>query len=247
MSLHGEIEYPAEAAVFADTGAELETTYQTIAKLAEYAKVFDVPVFVTKSHLGDIITHNLQKPSDKHHGSIPFFSKNLDDEKMQTGKYCTNAFKTHPNFKLFRTEFGASYRHPVSNWLGYTVEELTRMKPSKVKYVVKRYPLIEKRIGRADCYRYLEKHGFDEVVSSACWCCPYRRNHEYPYLSEEEYQKAVNFEEAMNERGIELNGNRLPLLRIHGSLDLLSERPFDSDQSDIFDEDQVCGGGSCFT
>ena len=246
MSLHGEIENPADAAVFADTGAELETTHNTIGKLTEYAKDFSVPVTVIRGELGDITTHNLQKPVDKHRGSIPFFSTNLDNKKMQTGKYCSNEFKTYPVFKYFRAQYGCTYKNPIENWLGYTIDELHRMKPSKAKYVVKRYPLIEKRIGRDECYHYLEKYGFTETVSSACWCYPFRRNSEYAYLSEEERQKAVQFEEDMNQRGIELKGNRLPILRIHPSLEKQSERPFDNpEQTDIFDD--MCDGGSCFT
>lgn len=246
MSLHGEIENPCSHAVFADTGAELETTYNTISKLAEYAKPFNVSVHITKSYLGDIISHNLQKPPDKHVGSIPFYTRNFKGEKIQTAKYCTNYFKMNPNFKLMR-KLGASSKSPASNWLGYTVDEVARMKPSRLKYVIVRYPLIEKRIWRDQCYRYLEKYGFDEVVSSACWCCPFRRNQQYAYLSETEHKKAVAFEKDMNERGIEINGEKLPLLRIHRSLQPLSEKPHENANQGELDIDDVCDGGSCWT
>ena len=244
MSLHGEIENPAELAIFADTGAELETTHNTVSRLTEYAKDFGVEVIITQSHLGNI-TDNALKPDSKI-GDIPFFTKDLKGKPTQLAKYCTNEFKTYPIWKVFRKEFGATHKNPVTYWLGYTVDEIHRMKPAKRKYVVRRYPLVEKRIGRAECYRYLEKHGFDDVVSSACWCCPYRRNSEYAYLSEDEHQKSVDFEKQANTRGM-VKGKQTSELRIHKSLIPLSERPFeDLDQTDMFDDD-ICGGGSCFT
>ena len=243
MSLHGEIENPADAAVFADTGAELETTHNTIGKLTEYANDFDIPVTIVHSKLGNIIDNAL-KPDSKV-GDIPFFTKDLNGKTKQLSKYCTNEFKTYPIWKWFRQEFGATHKNPVAYWLGYTVSEITRMKPAKVKYVVRRYPLIEKRIGRDECYRYLEKYGFTETVASACWCCPFRRNSEYAYLTDTEHQKVVDFENNANQRGM-IDGKQTSDLRIHRSLTPLSERPFDNpEQTDIFDD--MCDGGSCFT
>ena len=243
MSLHGEIENPADCAVFADTGAELETTLNTINQLTDYAKDFDVDVLITRSHLGNIID-NVLKPDSKV-GDIPFYTKDEKGKPTQLSKYCTNEFKTYPIWKVFRKEFGATYKNPVTYWLGYTVGEIHRMKPAKRKYVIRRYPLIEKRIGRDECYRYLEKYGFTETATSACWCCPYRRNVEYAIMTDEEHQKAVQLESDVNERGM-ITGKQKSELRIHKSLIPLSERPFENnDQTDLFDD--MCDGGSCFT
>ena len=49
MSLHGEIESPADAAIFADTGAERQSTLDTIQMLKAYAKDFEVPVHIVKN------------------------------------------------------------------------------------------------------------------------------------------------------------------------------------------------------
>ena len=245
MSLHGEIENPCSHAVFADTGAELETTHKTIHQLTEYAKDFGVPVHIVKSHLG-VITENALKPDSKV-GDIPFYTTNKDGNKTQLQKYCTNEFKTYPIWKWFRQEFGATYKNPITYWLGYTVNEIHRMKPAKVKYVVRRYPLIEYRVRRSDCYRYLEKYGFTQTSASACWCCPYRRDTEYGIMTEGEYQKAVDFEHAANQRGM-ITGEQTSELRIHRSLILLSEKPYLNDEQTTFDDvDDLCDGGSCFT
>ena len=121
------------------------------------------------------------------------------------------------------------------------------MKDAKAKYVIRRYPLIENRIGRDQCYRYLEKYGFTETVASACWCCPYRRDSEYAYMTAEEHEKAVDFESAVNERGM-ITGEQTSKLTIHRSLTPLSDTPYlNTEQLSFDDQDDVCGGGSCFT
>ena len=71
MSLHGEIENPADAAMFADTGNERQTTLDTIHFLKDYAKDFGVPVHIVKNdRLPDIQTNAL-KPDSKI-GDMPF-------------------------------------------------------------------------------------------------------------------------------------------------------------------------------
>lgn len=242
MSLHGEIENPCGHAVFADTGAELEATHATIAKLTDYAVGFGVPVTIVQSHLG-VITDNALKPDSKV-GDIPFYTLDGEGKPTQLQKYCTNEFKTYPIWKWFRSELGATFKRPVTYWLGYTVNEVYRMKEARVKYVVRRYPLIEKRIGRDECYRYLEKYGFTETAASACWCCPYRNNQEYGILTDAEHSKAVAFERAINDRGM-ITGKQTGDLRIHRSLEPLSDKPYlNEEQGELFD---MCGGGSCFT
>ena len=244
MSLHDEVETPAECAIFADTGAELETTLNTINKLSEYAKGFGVDVIITRSRLGNIADNVLKHGSKV--GDIPFFTLDKNGKKTQLSKYCTNEFKTYPIWKVLRKEFGATYKKPVVYWLGYTVDEIHRMKPAKRKYVVRRYPLIEKRIGRDECYRYLERYGFTETATSACWCCPYRRDNEYSILSKVEYEKAVRLEKDVNQRGM-VTGTQTSELRIHRSLTPLAERPFENTDQLQLDIDDVCDGDSCFT
>lgn len=247
MSLHGEIENPVSAAVFADTGNERQQTLDTIASLEEYAKDFNVPVYRVKNEtLPDILTNALDPTSKV--GDMPFHTRDEKGKKTMLRKYCTSEYKTRPVWKLLRSEFGATFKKPVAVWLGYTVDEVSRMKPSVKKYEVRRYPLIEKRLYRSGCQAYLQKHGFDFVDRSACICCPYRRDDEYRAMPENEIQSAIAFEETVNKaRGIitTRNAGIQSELRLHPSLIPLSKRPFETDQTDMFEE--MCDGGSCFT
>ena len=48
MSLHGEVENPADAAMFSNTGDERQSTLDTIHLLKDYAAKFGVPVHIVK-------------------------------------------------------------------------------------------------------------------------------------------------------------------------------------------------------
>ena len=242
MSLHGEIENPAEAAVFADTGWERQSTLDTIKDLQSYAKGFDVPVYILR---GANIRTNALDPTSKN-GDLPFFTTNREGKQTQLRKFCTNEFKTYPIWRFFRSEFKAHFKDPVFCWLGYTMDEVHRMKPAKRKYIKRRYPLIEKRVYRETLYPYLEKYGFTDTAPSACIGCPFRRDAEYRQMPEHEIQDAITFETEINERGM-ITGELDSPLRLHRSLEPLSDRPFENEQTDMFDDDNLCGGGSCFT
>ena len=241
MSLHGEIEQPAEAAVFADTGWERQQTLDTIQQLKEYAKDFDIPVYILND--GNI-RENALDPANKN-GDLPYFTTNIKGKATQLRKFCTNHFKTYPIWKFFRSEFKAHFKDPVHCWLGYTMNEVQRMKPANRKYIERRYPLIEKRLYREHLYPYLDKHGFTETAPSACIGCPFRTDAEYRQMPEYEIQDAIQFESEINVRGM-ITGEQDSPLRLHRSLTPLSERPFDNPQTSIFDND-MCEGGSCFT
>lgn len=244
MSLHGEIENPADAAVFADTGWERQSTYNTINFLSDYAKQFDVPVHIIS---GGNVRDNALNP-DTIYGQMPFYSYNQKGKPNKIGQFCTKEFKVYPILRFIRKHYNASAKNPVVGWLGYSVDEATRMRPSKVKYQVLRYPLIERRVYRHECQQWLNKHGFDFVDRSACIGCPHRRDNEYRDMPENEIQAAINFENEVNKQGYRMyKDGEVIEVRLHRSMTPLSERPFDTNQNqpDLFDD--VCDGDSCFT
>ena len=247
MSLHGEIENPADVGIFADTGQERQSTYDTIEYLQKFGNSKGVPVHIVKSDKLPEIWTNALNPTSKV-GDIPFHTIDKNGKKTMLGKYCTGEYKRDPIRKFIRNEFNATFKSPVSIWLGYTMDEATRRKDSDRKYEIRRYPLLEKRLYRYHCEQYLKELGLETVQRSACIFCPYRRDEEYTEMPEEEIQRAIQFEEEVNEaRGIITaeKGTEAPL-RIHPSLEPLSTRPFENNkQLGLFDE--MCDGGSCWT
>jgi len=61
----------------------------------------------------------------------------------------------------------------IEQWLGISMDEFQRMKDSDVKYITSRWPLIEKKMTRNDCTKWLKEHGLDVPSKSACTFCPY--------------------------------------------------------------------------
>jgi hypothetical protein len=67
-----------------------------------------------------------------------------------------------------------SPRHPVvEQWLGISFDEVVRMKPSCEAWQVNRWPLVEQRMTRHDCLRWLGRHAYPRPPKSACIGCPF--------------------------------------------------------------------------
>lgn len=81
-------------------------------------------------------------------------------------------------------------------WVGISTDEAIRMKPSRVQYIVNRWPLIEKRMNRNDCHKWLERFGWSAPKSS-CIGCPFHSNDQWRALTKEEFADAVEVDNAI--------------------------------------------------
>jgi len=61
----------------------------------------------------------------------------------------------------------------VEQWIGISLDEAIRMKPSFEDWQVNRWPLIEQRLSRQDCLRWLARHDYPVPPKSACIGCPF--------------------------------------------------------------------------
>src|SRR5690242_6359322 len=81
---------------------------------------------------------------------------------------------------------------------------LSGRKASHVSYIRLLYPLIERRMRRYDCVRWLEAHGFPVPPKSACVGYPFHSDAQWRYLKKHcpnEWAEAVAFDAAIR------NGN----------------------------------------
>lgn len=80
------------------------------------------------------------------------------------------------------TRVGAT---PKGKWarayIGFSLDELTRMSASEVPYAVNEYPLIagDLKMNRQDCIDYLREQGWGTTPKSACIGCPFHTNAEW--------------------------------------------------------------------
>lgn len=96
-------------------------------------------------------------------------------------RQCTGDFKIVPIRRKVRELAGLTRRrspkHPVvEQWLGISLDEAVRMKPSREAWQVNRWPLIERRMTRYECLRWLDRHDYPRPPKSACIGCPFHSN-----------------------------------------------------------------------
>jgi len=184
MAAAGEVGPMPDCAIFADTGAEPAPVYEHLRWMMG-GNVLPFPVHIVQS--GDLRADLLagRNSTGGRFVSIPFHGVSEVGREMMARRQCTEEYKLKPIRKKVRDLLGNPVR-PVAGsvemWVGISVDEIARMKPSRVKYIENRHPLIELRLRRWDCLQWLRRHEFPAPPKSACTFCPFRRNDEWRWL-----------------------------------------------------------------
>jgi hypothetical protein len=174
MAAHGEIGPMPDCAIFADTQSEPAAVYQHLDWLCS-PNVLPFSVHrVTAGSLEDQLLHATKK-----NGRPPAFVHNPDGSGGMLNRQCTGDFKIDPIRKKVRELIGLKpkQRAPknicVEQWIGISTDEAARMKPSNYPYITHRFPLIEGRMSRNDCLRWIERRNYPTPPKSACVFCPF--------------------------------------------------------------------------
>ena len=183
-------------------------------------------------------------------------SKVVKSTGGQLRRMCTMDWKIAPmrreitrllaESKISKRRWEVKGESPVEMWLGISLDEFQRMKPSDVKYISNRWPLIEKKMTRQDCVDYLKSHGLEVPPKSYCVFCPYHSKAAWVEMKQEggaDWEKAV----AVDER---IRKQRPPFdLFLHGSRKPLAEAVVTPEESGQLmlepDENEECSG-TCF-
>lgn len=118
---------------------------------------------------------------DEDGGSIVIGSRILRTEHVGIGmirRQCTSDYKIVPIRRKVRELAALTRRRSpktavVEQWIGISLDEALRMKPSFEEWQVNRWPLIEQTMSRRDCLRWLERHDYPLPPKSACIGCPF--------------------------------------------------------------------------
>lgn len=235
MAVHGEL--TIDAAIFADTGWEPAAVYEHVDQLEQWATAAGIAFYRVAN--GNIRADAL----DEGHGrfaSMPLYQQNADGSRGMARRQCTDEYKLKPIRRQLKA-MGASRRNPVELLVGISLDEYTRMRVSGLQYIQHIYPLVDRRMTRADCLGWLEQHGYPEPMKSACIGCPFRRAAGWRALSATEMADAIDFDERIRHdpkgywQGVRfLHDSLIPLAMV----DLRSEQ--DRGQMDMFESDG-CG------
>jgi hypothetical protein len=89
-------------------------------------------------------------------------------------------------------------------WVGISMDEKRRMKPSRLQWNQTRYPLIEMGIRREDCIDLIARMGWPKPEHTSCFICPNQNDFQWYALKERyrdsDWRRALEAERAIRER-----------------------------------------------
>ena len=228
MAKHGLIKPMPDFAIFADTKSEPKSVYDWLDYL-ETELPFPVKR-LTKGNLGDYAT-TVRKSKNGNYwtgGWPPVFAIGDSGKPSPMMRQCTQEFKINVIVSHLR-----KYK-PTVQWIGISLDEAHRMKPSRESFIENRWPLIELRMKREDCLNWMEKNNYPRPPRSACVFCPYQSDREWLRLKNEEpddFAKAILFERKINvaKSQIGFYGD----VRLHKSMKWIDEVEFDKHKNQI--------------
>jgi len=110
--------------------------------------------------------------------------------------FCSNEWKKYPIRRYLR----ASGVVQCDMWIGFTSEEMRRVRVSDVAWAQNKYPLLGGLFGgpgdlvmnRQECLAIIHRHGWPIPEKSSCYICPNMRNSEWRSISRSEFNQAVD-------------------------------------------------------
>lgn len=240
MAKHGEITPMPEFAVFADTESEPKLVYDWLNQLE---KLLPFPIYrVSQGNLYEkslfLRTGKSGKKYTKH--NVPAFTLGANGEKGMVQRQCTLDFKITPIRRKIKQMLTREER--CTQWLGISLDELTRMKDSQDKRIINRYPLVEMRLTRQDCLKWMRDNNYPTPPRSACIFCPFKSKSEWLKLTEEEFKSSVAYEERMQKMFKEIGLSSVPFLS-NKRVSLTRAVELDKEQGELWENEceGMCG------
>lgn len=175
-----------DCAIFADTGAEPSHVYDWL----DFVKQ-NVPFDVHIVKKGEGLLRNIED-SVKNGSRIaqpPFFAEK-DGRPGPLLRACTSEFKVAPIVAKVRELVGLKKGQRAGKdvlavqYIGISWDEAIRMKPSRENWIKHEWPLIEMRMTRLDCIKWMKDNGYPEPTKSSCTFCPYHSDSHWREMKE---------------------------------------------------------------
>lgn len=228
MMVVGEL--PAvDFVIFADTGDEPAHVYQAVWYLAGRLASINVPTIVVSG--GDMVADlyggkrfaAMPLFTKQHTKTVPSFWGDVDFHAIgRLKRQCTSEYKITPIERFVKRELlargearlyadGRIYVNKgvmVEVMLGISLDEAERMKPSQNKWMVNRWPLIDRRMTRQGCINWLKERGLPIPQKSSCKRCPY---HDDAYWLEMKQSRPADWAEVVQFDADLRDGDKLRL------------------------------------
>ena len=222
--------------VFADTGRERSTTWS-------YTERYVMPMLARHGMTVQVAGHEL--------ATVDLYAKNGDiliPAFTETGKlptFCSTEWKRRVVQRHLR-RLGYGPKRPVEMWIGISVDEVGRAKPSPVAWITHSWPLLFERPTRRDeCAGIIKRAGLPPAPRSRCWMCPNQTDAEWrEMLDANDYAdglRAKALDEELRQRP-----DSLYLHRSRGALCQNALARTDEPTNDLFGGHDDCESGMCF-
>ena len=243
-----------DLAIFADTQCEPKYVYEQLAWLEDN---FGDVIPIVRATGGSL----LQSVKDSSHSedgrfaSVPFWVMGDDGREAPGRRQCTREYKIDVVKRAIRDHLGLiprqriSGKYKVEEWVGISLDEVQRAKPSRYAWSTTRWPLLyDIPMRRQDCLDWMDERGYRIPSKSACSFCPWRNIQEWRKLREEDpeaFTEAVGVDRMIRERGPMKGMERLQY--VHRSLrpleEVVDDPYYDDEQLDLFNNEceGMCG------
>lgn len=226
MALKEEIK-PIDCAIFADLGEEPKSVYSHM----DWLKSLGGPTIhiVSAGILGNDIVQGINSTGQRH-VSIPAFTAQNEGESLGImRRQCTSEYKIKPIERFIKRTIlglksGQRMTVKVNQLFGISLDEAgraTRIKANSPHWSEPEFPLCDKMMTRADCLKWLDAFGVPhKVPRSACVFCPYKSDHEWVILRENDpdgWNRAVQIDDALRVEGTVMNRGCNDKLYLHKS------------------------------
>lgn len=223
MAARGEITPMPKCGLFADTQDEPDEVYEYLKYLTA---LLPFPIIkVTNGRLSDTFGEKFVH--------IPSFRRKADGSVSMGKKQCTRHFKIKPIYRYIKDTFHPTSKHPVIMWVGISTDEISRVKPARVKYVQNTWPLIDKRMNRDRCVSWIERNGYSMPPKSACQFCPLHSDLVWSQASAKTMKRAIEIDQFLRTTRNEF---------LHQSCKPLAEVNFSKDNGQINMFNNECSG-----
>ena len=182
MFAAGELEPLPDVCIFADVGAEPQYVYDYLDYLEGLGLPFPIKRVMWKAGLLENIKDSIK---GARFAGAPFYTESDGLREGQLRRQCTREFKVQPITQELRRMVGLKYRQRapkkilVTQYIGISLDESIRMRPSRNHWIEHKWPLVDIRMRRQDCLDWLAANGYKLPGRSACTFCPYHSDREW--------------------------------------------------------------------
>lgn len=197
-----------DAIVFCDLNCEPMWVYDQVNFIASVCRQYGIPFYILESY---IFEDQAQRIQNGKYIKIPLWTMNRG-KRGKLRRSCTIDYKIEAiqcfvkyellGYKKYQrmnpADIGAHEMH-----IGFSSEERSRVFDSQHPMFINKFPLTDMGLERKDNYRYILEEWGLETKASACYICPYHKNHFFAYLRDHcpnEYEEVNDFDRILSEK-----------------------------------------------